>query len=105
MITSVPFEEATPKAPTEAEKPKQSQEELEQINKFCLDGFNKMQSKDKLKEYLASRKLNEDAINKYHLFISKDLVKDKEFLVIPSALSAKKKVNSSVLQKNSVLSP
>lgn len=82
-ITNTPFEEATPKAPTEAEKPKQSQAELEQINKFCSDGFNKMQSKDKLKEYLASRKISEDAISKYHLFISKDLVKDKEFVVIP----------------------
>lgn len=82
-ITNTPFEEATPRPTPQAEKPKQNQEELEQINKFCLDGFNKMQDKDKLKGYLASRKISEDAIGKYHLFISNELAKDKTFLVIP----------------------
>ncbi len=85
QITNTPFEEAKPtKAPTlEVAKPSRSQEELDQINKFCLDGYDKMQNKDKLKEYLASRKISEDAISKYHLFVSKELVKGKEFVVIP----------------------
>lgn len=84
QITNTPFEEARQtKTSLEMQKQekKQDQAELEQINKFCLDGFNKMQSKDKLKEYLASRKISEDAISKYHLFVNKEL--EKEFVIIP----------------------
>lgn len=85
QITNTPFEEAKPRQSLEMQKQekKQDQAEIEQINKFCLDGFNKMLEKDKLKNYLASRSLNEDAISKYHLFVSKELVKGKEFVVIP----------------------
>lgn len=85
-ITNTPFEEAKPRQSLEElKKPQQEQdkEDIEKINKFCLDGFNKMQDKEKLKEYLETRKISEDAISKYHLFISKDLVKNKEFIVIP----------------------
>lgn len=83
QITNTPFEEAKPRQSLEMQRQekKQDQAEIEQINKFCLDGFNKMQSKDKLKEYLASRKISEDAISKYHLFVNKEL--EKEFVIIP----------------------
>lgn len=80
-ITNTPLEEAKPKATIKTEKPRQSQEELEKINKFCIDGFNKMHNKDKLKEYLASRKINEEAITKYHLFMHREL--EKDFVIIP----------------------
>ena len=87
QITNTPLEEAKPKPNLEnlqkQQHQEQSQEDIEKVNKFCLDGFNKMLEKDKLKDYLTSRNLNADAISKYHLFISKDLVKDKEFVIIP----------------------
>lgn len=87
QITNTPFEEAKPRQSLEMQKQekKQDQAEIEQINKFCLDGFNKMQDQEKLKEYLAKRKIDAEAIRKYHLFISKLYVdnKNKDFLIIP----------------------
>lgn len=86
QITGTPFEEAKPRQSQEEQKQKlqeQSQADIEAINTFCLNGFNKMQNKEKLINYLASRKISEDAIKKYHLFISKELAQGKEFVVIP----------------------
>ena len=86
-ITNTPLEEVKPRQSLEKlqkqQHQEQNKEDIEKINKFCLDGCNKMLEKEKLKEYLTSRNLNADAISKYHLFISKDLVKDKEFVIIP----------------------
>lgn len=83
QITNTPFEEYTLPAKKEEPKRKEDAKELEAINKFCLDGFKKMEDAEELKQYLESRKISTEAINKYNLFISKDLVKGKKFLVIP----------------------
>ena len=53
-------------------KPKTDAKELEAINNFVMTEYNKMQNKDELIKYLNNRNISQDAIEKYHLFISKD---------------------------------
>lgn len=78
-ITNTPFEETTPRKPQEI-NPRETQEEAEKkqreieqkqdaINKFCLEGYKKMEYKQELIDYLEKRRsISQDAISKYHLF-------------------------------------
>lgn len=89
-ITNTPFEEVSPRQ--SLEKPKQQEQEqnkkeVEAIHKFCKENFSKGQYKTELKEYLETRKISEDAIGKYHLFVSNNLYgyasSNIKYLVIP----------------------
>lgn len=59
---------------------------LEAINKFVIDGYQKTQNqenqKKKLTEYLQSRSIEPGAIEKYHLFISKEDGTDRVYIPI-----------------------
>ena len=59
---------------------------LEAINKFVIDGYQKTQNqedqKKKLAEYLQSRSIEPGAIEKYHLFISKEDGTDRVYIPI-----------------------
>ena len=49
-----------------------SQEEAEKIKKFVTANYNKMKYKKRLIDYLETRNINKEAIEKYHLFIALD---------------------------------
>lgn len=86
-ITNTPLEDykPTPKkeeyTKTHNEK-KQDAKELEAIHSFVMTEYSKMQDKDELIQYLNKRNISQDAIEKYHLFISKDK-QDTKRLYIP----------------------
>ena len=71
-ITNTPLEDYKPSFKKEEPKPKTDAKELEAINNFVMTEYNKMQNKDELIQYLNNRNISQDAIEKYHLFISKD---------------------------------
>lgn len=71
-LTNTPLEDYKLNLKKETPKPKEDKTELEAIHNFVMTEYNKMQDKDKLIQYLDNRNINQDAIEKYHLFISQD---------------------------------
>jgi DNA primase len=71
-ITNTPLEDYTITLKKEEPKQKEDAKELEAINNFVMTEYSKMQYKDELIKYLNDRNISQDAIEKYHLFMSKD---------------------------------
>lgn len=87
-ITNTPLAEYKPKENKASTKPrettpKQTPQEIENINKIVMQEFNKKAHTDELIKYLNNRNISKNAIDKYHLFISEDIDKQTKRLYVP----------------------
>ena len=87
-ITNTPLAEYKPKENKATTKPrettpKQTPQEIENINKIVMQEFNKKAHTDELIKYLNNRNISKNAIDKYHLFISEEIDKQTKRLYIP----------------------
>lgn len=71
-ITNTPLEDYKIDFKKVDPQPKEDTKELEKINTFVTTEYNKMQNKNELIQYLNNRNISQEAIEKYHLFISTD---------------------------------
>lgn len=87
-ITNTPIAEYKPKENKHLTNPrqttqKQTPQEIDAINKIVMQEFNKKANTDELIKYLNNRNISKSAIDKYHLFISKEIDKQCKRLYIP----------------------
>lgn len=85
-VTGTPREtikekEYKPKTPKKEQERQENAERIDEIHNFVMTNFKKMQDKKILIDYLAKRGIDQEAIEKYHLFICDDEIGTKRLYI------------------------